>query len=175
MILVSLFHFGRLSSNVCWFLSIENHLPLKALGPCRSPCVGGINYGGRGGSTVQDVDFHFIPCIHPALQSVLIGASLEQFLPRIRLSLPQWCWGRDGGRLREPLGEGQGPTSLCSGFSHPFPSLPFPSSLRPRYGYLQPWAFPGLWDELISFKFMCLTKLQIHRGCASLCACSGAY
>lgn len=39
-------------------------------------------------SAVQDVDFHFIPCVHPASQSALTGADLEQFLLRIRLLFP---------------------------------------------------------------------------------------
>lgn len=33
-------------------------------------------------STVQNVDFHFISCFHPAPGSALTGARLEQFLLR---------------------------------------------------------------------------------------------
>ena len=76
---------------------------------------------------VQGVDFHFIPCFHPAPSSALTGTCLEQSLLRIRLSFPWPCWGRDGGKV-EGTSRGGTKSSLCLFSLQPtlllIPSLP---------------------------------------------------
>lgn len=84
-------------------------------------------------SAVQDVDFHFIPCVHPASQSALTGADLEQFLLRIRLLFLGGAGVEMGRGYRESLGEAwvqpRSSQPSASPLASPFPPLSAPSDV----------------------------------------------